>query len=846
MVSTNLPPTTLQEALTRIAELETERDARVTETLSHERSEAVTAGSDDLGLNVKEAYENQRLVLESSPFGVSIISRENPDQRLFVNQRMAELFGFETVDELLQVPAATSYVNLDDLENMRRSGKDGVFISEAEMERLRKDGSRWWCSLHRRPAVFEGKDVVIAWHHDITARKLGEKELQESEARYTAVVDGQTELITRFTPDGKFTFVNAAYCRFTGKCKDEILKTSIFDDVPNNELVRLNRYFSTFSVELQVQTIENKLRRHDGELRDIEWTDTAYFDDLGDLTEFQSVARDITERKRARKALVLAKRQAQEANAAKSSFLATMSHEIRTPLNGVLGIAQLLRDTDLNDDQRRKVETILSSGQTLLAIINDVLDMSKIEAGGLDLEETVFSLQELVSTIATPFQSLADDRGLKLRVTNEFSENVVLKGDPVRLRQVLWNLLSNAIKFTTEGSVVLTIKNAREVGKKIADLRDYAILFRVADTGAGIAPDRVGSIFEAFAQEDSSIARKFGGTGLGLSIVKQLTELMGGSIDVDSKIDEGSTFSVYLPFAAATPDEADNFTLLHREIAKGTSKPMKVLVAEDNAVNAMIAIAFLEKFGHQVKHAENGLLAVEIAAENWADVILMDVHMPEMDGVEATRRIRALEIGATIPIIGLTAEAFSERHVLFREAGMDDVLTKPFTELQLAKKLAQYDLAMQKNSDGRVQQPAADPSVTRAIDGPLAIADDAPTLLEQIGYSALPVGDLKELSALLDHMAPDVQNGLLEKAVESISLKAASLRESVGRCDEKSTENLLHEIKGSSGSLFATRLEKLTELLESHISDFDVLVLLMPTFNTAVDDALNWWKSLRS
>ncbi len=815
----------LVDALKRLAEAEAERDALKAECDRLKQQPAAAGNTQSDNSAAKKSHDDQRLILESSPFGVSIISQKNPDQRMFANRRMAEMFGYETIEQMLNSAAVDSYVNPEDLERLRRSGQDGNFTTEAVMERLRPDGSRWWCRLFRRPAIFEGEDVVIAWHNDITERKLAEDAVRTSEARYTAVVDGQSELITRFTPDGKFTFVNSAYCRFAGKAASEILKGSIFDDVPKEELIRLNRYFSTFSPDLPVQNIENKLQRHDGQLRDIEWTNTAYFDGQGRVTEFQSVARDVTERRRARKALELANQQAQEANAAKSSFLATMSHEIRTPLNGVLGLAQLLRDTNLNDDQRKKVDTILSSGQTLLAIINDVLDMSKIEAGGLELEETLFSLQDLVATIATPFQSLADDRGLKLRVNNEFGSAVILKGDPVRLRQILWNLLSNAIKFTTSGSVVLAIKNARDAGKHLTDARNYSLMFRVSDTGTGISAERVNSIFDAFTQEDSTITRKFGGTGLGLSIVKQLTEMMGGSIEVESELNKGTAFTVYLPFVAASSAEATQLSLGVTEDNGSSTRPMNVLVAEDNAVNAMIAKGFLEKFGHRIKHAGNGLEAVDIAAQGWADLILMDIHMPEMDGVEATITIRKTRAATDLPIIGLTAEAFSERHALFRQAGMNDVLTKPFTEQQLAKILTKYAPAV---TTGAVASRPAEPMIKSTDDS---------------DFTLLPVGDAGLLSELLAQLPAGVQATLFAEAAISLTDRMGELTRGHEEGNSDQIFQAAHTIKGTSASLFAVRVSKLAALVEEQATDRAALAALLPMMETSAQETLAWWKT---
>ncbi len=384
--------------------------------------------------------------------------------------------------------------------------------------------------------------------------------------------------------------------------------------------------------------------------------------------------------------LVAAQKEATSSNMAKSSFLATMSHEIRTPLNGVLGLAQLLLNGDLTKEQQRHVKTILSSGETLLAIISDVLDMSKIEASGIQLENKAFNLKNLISIIATPFQSLIDDKGLTLTVKFDFDSALTVKGDPVRLRQILWNLISNAIKFTEKGSITVRIRkvNAQEVG--ISETKDMVLNFAVIDTGGGIAPNRLDKIFDPFTQENSSITRKHGGTGLGLAIVKQLTELMGGIIKVESRLNEGTRFDVFIPL------KKENNRLVEEAppILSEHKASLNVIVAEDNDVNATIATAFLKKAGCQVRLAENGWEAVVASRENWADLILMDIHMPEMNGIDATIEIRSVYDKETLPIIGLTADAFVERHEQFEKAGMNSVLTKPFTELQLNEMLDIY------------------------------------------------------------------------------------------------------------------------------------------------------------
>ncbi|NQV98755.1 MAG: response regulator [Rhodospirillales bacterium] len=598
------------------------------------------------------------------------------------------------------------------------------------------------------------------------------------------------------------------------------------------------KVFTIFAPDVinKVQIIDG-LRR-DGTVFPMELT-TAQMDVEG-YTKYTGIFRDISKRKQTEMALIENQQKAESANLAKSNFLSTMSHEIRTPLNGVLGLAQLLKDTKLDGDQESKVSAILSSGQTLLAILNDVLDMSKIEAGGLELEEKAFSLWELVSTITTPFQSLADDKGIELAINCDLTSGFVIKGDPVRLRQILWNLLSNAIKFTDEGHVnvsIATVSNSDNLGEVMLSPKDHLLCFSVEDTGAGIAPERMDAIFDAFTQEDSSITRKHGGTGLGLSIVKQLIELMGGTIKVDSELGKGTRFIAYIPFFAASVEVVEAISLRVLKTESQKLEPLNIIIAEDNEVNAVIAKAFLQKFGHSVKHVENGLLAVEAAKEGWADLILMDIHMPEMNGIEATKAICATETGKNVPIIGLTAEAFADRHAQFIEAGMVDVLTKPFTEQQLAGTLAANRLLDRRSKARGEIAETEEPSIVEA----------AAVVINHVSDTGAPnddvtsVGNEEGLAGFREQLPGEVISKLLTEAQSSLQKHLSELQLAVQVQDSQKIREVAHSIKGFSGSMFATRVSEMAAEIEDMSDEIEGVCELMGEFEIATNDAIKWW-----
>ncbi|MDB5422894.1 MAG: sensor histidine kinase/response regulator [Phenylobacterium sp.] len=609
--------------------------------------------------------EAVRLFVSEAPLNIIMLDLEDrilsasPLLLRNVNMALDELVGRKVSDViegadvgLNQTRAALA--NGEELPTMVRQIK----LPNGENQWIRAQASVW-----RNDAGDAAGYLFI--NQDVTAERAAELGRRETEDLLKAVIDNiPSTLSVQDLETNSYTLLNAQAQELLG-VEDGALSTLKPSDLLSAaQASHVARVHDELAASPGVLVSQHTIPEGPAAGRTFRLK-RLIFEDVSGRRRLLSVGEDITDLRLATEALEAALSQAELANRAKTAFLATMSHEIRTPLNGVLGMVQAMARDPLPDVQRERLEVVRQSGEALLAIVNDALDISKIEAGKLALESIEFDLGRIVGAAVAGFAAAAEAKGLSLMADTGPAAGIYL-GDPTRLRQVIANLVSNAIKFTATGEVRIT-----------ADHQNDKLVLAVSDTGEGMPPEVLSRLFEKFAQADSSTNRKFGGTGLGLAICRELSELMGGSISVESSCGAGSCFTIVLPLRRIAKASAP--VPLEPRVQE-FEQDLRILAAEDNAVNREVLRTIFEQMGVSVTLVENGAAAVEAYRIQAWDIVLMDVQMPVMDGPTATREIRAFEQRegrARTPIIALTADAMEHQRAALLAAGMDLVVPKP-------------------------------------------------------------------------------------------------------------------------------------------------------------------------
>jgi PAS domain S-box-containing protein len=517
---------------------------------------------------------------------------------------------------------------------------------------------------------------------DVTAQKLLSK--------YSlSLIEASLDPLVTISVSGKIMDMNQATVDITGLSRKKLTGSDFFEYFTESGKAR--EVYQEVFAKGSVADFPLTLRHKNGKLTDVLFNGSVYKDDRGNVLGVVIVARDVTEQKRIatelNEAKVAAERatgiaeeatsKAQNATLSKQQFLSNMSHEVRTPMNAIIGFTKVVLKTELNVRQKEYLTAIKISGDALIVLINDILDLAKVDSGKMTFEQIPFRLGSSISAMLHIFEAKAQEKNLALLKEYDSRIPAVLSGDPVRLHQIILNLLSNAVKFTTRGKITLGVKLISEDDKKAI------IEFSVSDTGIGITEDKIEKIFENFQQATSGTSRLYGGTGLGLAIVKQLVEAQGGTIGVRSKLNEGSVFSLTLSFLKTNEEAASDTELVEQD---KELRNIKVLVVEDIALNQLLMKTILDDFGFEREIAGNGKIAIEKLKANAFDIILMDLQMPEMNGFEATEYIRG-NMKSSIPIIALTADVTTADLKKCKSVGMNDYIAKPVDERLLYNKI---------------------------------------------------------------------------------------------------------------------------------------------------------------
>lgn len=726
----------------------------------------------------ENSLSRMQAILKSTGDGVVVVSSDGIVEQ--ANPALIKLFGY-TEEELVtqSVAVLMSEENAkflrQDINLYIETGKSHLVGHPYESVGQHKNGRSIPIEVVISKFGIGEKQSFVGFIRDISDRKKAQHQERNALAQFEDAFRSALDAIVIIDQHDNVVSFNPAAEEIFGFNVDEIIGKKMGD------LIIPERYRRAHSVGMQhfLETgdgpvlgkrIELEGLRKSGEEFELELAIRAIEGPSGKL--FIGYARDITARKAAEQELLIAKENAEVANTAKASFLAMMSHEIRTPLNGVLGVLELLKDSELSTEQGDQIAIASRSGMSLMKIINDLLDFSKLDAGKLEIQQRSFDVEALVSSVTSLAKASAYKKNVELISIIDASVPKILFGDSDRIDQILLNLITNAIKFTNAGSIEISVINLGSDAKP-------KVQFKVKDTGLGIPIEKHHQLFAEFATIDAEYSRKFGGTGLGLSISKALVEAMNGEIGFSSKYGIGSEFWFDLPLKVGR--ESDLSNLPEKEISniKLFERPVRVLVAEDNSANQMVISVILKRLGFEIDLVENGIEAIAAVKQQNYDVILMDVSMPEMDGLEATRQIRALSDNkASTKIIALTAYAQEEDRLRVMDAGMDSFLSKPVFRDELIEEISKV---LDNYADD--QQPSTPPQLEPES-----------------------IFDLSILSTVIDGMDDSSISILFGKFNNDLTRHAKNGKLAIESKDWGLLESSSHGLKGLSGTFGARDL----------------------------------------
>lgn len=635
---------------------------------------------------LEQSEESNRLIMNAALN--AIINIDNEGKIMFWNKQAETIFGWrkeevlgKTLSETI-VPSQHVKGHNEGMKRYMKTEQGNVINKQIELTGIHKNGNEFPIEISITPIKQDDKIFFCSFIQDISKRKKAENNLKFQEEKYRNIIANMNLGLIEVDNNEIIQYANQSFSTISGFEIVELIgknPSKLFVFGENLDVMESKSEIRKKGIS-DIYQIPIKNKR--GELRWWAISGAPNFDDKGNLVGSIGIHLDITEQKQLEIELENEKLKAEEASRAKEAFLANMSHEIRTPLNAIIGFLRELEKQELNDLQQKYIENSSIASKHLLAIINNILDISKIESGEMSLDLEDFILEDTITNVVTVLSPKAIQKGIQLTAKIDKNCNPVLNGDVLRIEQILFNLVGNSLKFTQKGQITIKCNVVKE------NLKSQELCITIEDSGIGMDEIYVDSIFKKFSQEDKAVTRKFGGTGLGMAITKELVQLMNGRIEVFSKKNIGTTISIYIKLEKGN---IKNIKIQNSDVDSINLDGIYILLVEDNEMNRMVAQNTLQYFNCNVTEAVNGLEAIDCIINQTFDIILMDVQMPEMDGIEATKIIRN-KLKVNTPIIALTANAFKTEIEKCKKAGMNDYVTKPFDEKTLKETIAKHTI----------------------------------------------------------------------------------------------------------------------------------------------------------